>query len=102
MITRSALWAFRGFLTLCTLLSLAWAAAAADYPSATIRFADVINRNFGYYQGMLAFKKAVEERSGGRIKVELLTDGVMGTAKDLIEAVQIGTVQIAMNTSSYT
>ena len=51
---------------------------------------------------MLAFKKAVEERSGGKIKVELLTDGVMGTAKDLIEAVQIGTVQIAMNTSSYT
>jgi tripartite ATP-independent transporter DctP family solute receptor len=102
MMTRCALWAFRGFLTLCALPLLALTASAADYQPSTIRFADVINRNFGYYQGMLAFKKAVEERSGGKIKVELLTDGVMGTAKDLIEAVQIGTVQIAMNTSSYT
>ena len=30
-------------------------AQAQDYPKMTIRFADIINRNFGYYQGMAAF-----------------------------------------------
>ncbi len=75
---------------------------AADYPEMTIKFADVINRNFGYYQGMVALKNEVETKSGGKIKVEILTDGVMGTAKDVLEAVQLGTVQMAMNTAAYT
>lgn len=78
------------------------AAAAADYPAMTIKFADVINRNFGYYQGMVALKTEVESKSGGKIKVEILTDGVMGTAKDVLEAAQLGTVQMAMNTAAYT
>lgn len=75
---------------------------AADYRSMTIKFADVINRNFGYYHGMVALKNEVEKKSGGKIKVEILTDGVMGTAKDVLEAAQIGTVQMAMNTAAYT
>lgn len=78
------------------------AADAADFPAMTIKFADVINRNFGYYQGMLALKREVETLSGGKIKVEILTDGVMGTAKDVLEAAQLGTVQMAMNTAAYT
>jgi len=81
---------------------LASAADAADYPAMTIKFADVINRNFGYYQGIVALKNEVESKSGGKIKVEILTDGVMGTAKDVLEAAQLGTVQMAMNTAAYT
>lgn len=81
---------------------LASGADAADYPAMTIKFADVINRNFGYYQGMVALKNEVESKSGGKIKVEILTDGVMGTAKDVLEAAQLGTVQMAMNTAAYT
>jgi tripartite ATP-independent transporter DctP family solute receptor len=77
-------------------------ALAADYPAMTIKFADIINRNFGYYQGMLAFKAEVEQRSGGKIKVELLTDGALGSPKDALEALQLGVVQIAMNAASYT
>jgi len=46
------------------------APAAAEYPNMTIRFGDVGNRNFGYYQGMVAFKDEVESKSGGRIKVD--------------------------------
>lgn len=75
---------------------------AAEYPAMTIKFADVINRNFGYYQGMVTLKSEVESKSGGKITVEILTDGVMGTAKDVLEAAQIGTVQMAMNTAAYT
>jgi tripartite ATP-independent transporter DctP family solute receptor len=75
---------------------------AADYPAMTIKFGDVVNRNFGYYKGMEAFKEEIEKSSGGKIKVELLTDGKLGSPKDTLEAVQLGAVQMAMNTASYT
>ena len=75
---------------------------AADYPAMTIRFGDVINRNFGYYQGMVAFKDEIEKKTGGKIKVEILTDGKLGSPKDTLEAVQLGAVQMAMNTAAYT
>jgi len=79
-----------------------WPALAADYPAMTIKFGDVINRNFGYYHGMVAFKDEIEKRTGGKIKVEILTDGKLGSAKDVLEAVQLGAVQMAMNAGSYT
>lgn len=75
---------------------------AADYPAMTIKFGDVINRNFGYYQGMVAFKDEIEKKTGGKIKVEIITDGKLGSPKDTLEAVQLGAVQMAMNTAAYT
>jgi tripartite ATP-independent transporter DctP family solute receptor len=78
------------------------APVAAEYPNMTIRFGDVGNRNFGYYQGMVAFKDEVESKSGGRIKVEIITDLKLGTAKDVLDAVQLGTVQMTVNTAAYT
>jgi tripartite ATP-independent transporter DctP family solute receptor len=92
----------------CTVASVAaiavtcGAVRAADYPSMTIRFGDVGNRNFGYYQGMVAFKNEVEEKTGGKIKVEIITDLKLGTAKDVLDAVQLGTVQMTVNTAAYT
>lgn len=77
-------------------------AAAADDPGMTIKFGDIINRNFGYYQGMVAFKQDIEKRSGGKIKVELLSDGKLGSPKDALESVQLGAVNMAMNAGSYT
>lgn len=77
-------------------------AAAADYPNMTIKFGDIISRNFGYYQGVVAFKEQIEKRSGGRIKVDILTDGKMGTPKDAVEAVQLGAVHMSTNTPAYT
>ena len=77
-------------------------AQAQDYPKMTIRFADIINRNFGYYQGMAAFKKEVEERSGGNITVDLISDGLLGGPKDVMEAAQFGAVEMAMGAASYT
>jgi tripartite ATP-independent transporter DctP family solute receptor len=83
-------------------LLLPLAAPAADYPDMTIKFGDIINRNFGYYQGMLAFKAEIEKRSGGKIKVELISDGKLGSPKDALEAVQLGAVQMEVNAGSYT
>lgn len=77
-------------------------ALAQEYPQMTIKFGDLLNRNFGYYQGIAAFKAEVEKRTGGRIKVDIITDNKMGTPKDALEALQLGAVQMAMNTPAYT
>lgn len=84
------------------LVAVSSVAAAQEYPQMTIKFGDLLNRNFGYYHGIVAFKDDVEKRSGGRIKVDIITDNKMGTPKDALESLKLGVVQIAMNTPAYT
>jgi tripartite ATP-independent transporter DctP family solute receptor len=75
--------------------ALSGAAVAADYPTMTIKFGDIVTHNFGYYHGMVAFKKAIEEKTGGRIKVDIFTDGALGTTRDVIDGVRLGTIQMS-------
>lgn len=75
---------------------------AQDFPQMSIKVGDLLNRNFGYYQGLVAFKSEVEKRSAGRIQIEIITDNKMGTPKDALESLQLGAVQLAMNTPAYT
>src|SRR5215204_1407809 len=51
---------------------------------------------------MVAFKNEVEAKTDGKIKVEIITDLKLGSAKDVLDAVQLGTVQMAVNTAAYT
>lgn len=46
------------------------------------------------------FTKEIEEGAGGRIKVELYPNGQLGGDRELSEAVQIGTIQMAIPSSS--
>ncbi len=46
------------------------------------------------------FKKDIEEKSGGRISVELYPNGQLGGDRELIESVQLGTVQVAIPATS--
>ncbi len=75
---------------------------AQEYPAMTIKFGDLLNRNFGYYQGIAAFKEEIEKRTAGKIKVDIITDNKMGTPKDALESLQLGAVQMAVNTPAYT
>ena len=42
------------------------------------------------------FKEIVEERSNGEIKVEVYPDNQLGNERDVIEGMQLGTVEMAM------
>jgi len=54
----------------------------------------------GMYQGMVLFKKMVEERSGGRIRVEILVDGVLGDEEQLAVGMQQGIVDFTVHSSA--
>lgn len=71
------------------------ATSAQEYPEMTIKFGDVVTRTFAYYQGIEAFKKELAEKSKGKIKVEIFTDGALGNFKDILQATKNGTIQMS-------
>ncbi len=80
-------------LMICSILS---SVSAANKPEYTIIFAtgsaaDPENpQNVGTYY----FEKLVEERSNGRIDVEPHIASSLGTAREIVEGVQLGTIQM--------
>lgn len=45
-------------------------------------------------------KTALEEKSGGRIKVEVYSNSEMGKASELLEGLQLGTIEMTVSTSA--
>lgn len=48
----------------------------------------------------LSFKKRVEERTGGAVQIDIYGDRVLGADRELLEAIQIGTLDMAVTTTS--
>lgn len=53
-------------------------------------------KNSGHYRGLEIFKKLVEERTSGKVKVELYSDGVLGDEEQMFEGMKMGTVDVMM------
>ncbi len=69
---------------------------AADF---TIRLAHNHSEEGMYYKGSVQFIELVEERSGGRIKVEHYPAGQLGADRDIQEGVQLGTIEAGISSS---
>ncbi len=54
----------------------------------------------GMYQGIVLFKKLVEDRSDGRIRVEILVDAVLGDEEQLAVGMQEGIVDFTVHSSA--
>lgn len=76
------------------------AAAPAEGPEYTIKFAHIENEFTACAQGVQVFKKYIEEGSGGRIAVEILGSGSMGGEREILESVTMGTIEGGMAMSS--
>lgn len=53
-----------------------------------------------YHLTALKFKKLVEEKSEGKINIEIYPQAQLGYDRDLLEAMQFGNVDLAVNTSA--
>lgn len=86
----------RGFLASLLALSMI-AALFADARAAewNIRFGHDDSDTSTYHYGLLKFKELVEERSGGRVSVEVFPAGQLGSSRDMIEGLQMGTLECA-------
>ena len=105
---------FRGFtktifksvcFTALAVTVLSTAAQAEEYPKMTLKFGHPYNVAHPLSQGAQRFADLVKERSGGKINVQIFPDGTIGSSRDLVEAMRINVVDIALvpttNVSSF-
>ena len=82
----------------CKALVAAIAVAALGSAAAqerTIKFATQNPNGHPIVMGMEAFKKSVEEKSAGKIRVSLHPGGVLGSDQATVSAIQGGTIEMA-------
>lgn len=62
--------------------------------SNTIRVSITTSEDTSLGQAVVKFKEIVEEKSEGKLKVEIFPDSQLGTARELTEQVQSGTIEM--------
>ena len=74
-------------------LSLAWQGQAAAADTYLFKYSNSQTDTHPRTKSMFFFKDLVEQASGGRIKVELYTAGVMGKEAEVLDMVKTGALQ---------
>lgn len=90
--------------TLALTVSLAMAAAAqasdfAEMDPVTLRLAHVVNEQDGFHIAATRFEELVEERTEGKVDIELYPNASLGDERTLLEGMQIGTVDMGVITN---
>jgi TRAP-type transport system periplasmic protein len=66
--------------------------AAQEY---TLKYATSLGEESAYYKGAVELAEAAEELSNGRIKIEIYANAQLGTDRDMIEGMQLGSIDMA-------
>lgn len=61
-----------------------------------IKLAHQVAEQAALHKGAIKFKEIVEKESGGTIEVQVFPNGQLGSEKDMIEGVKLGTIQMAI------
>ncbi|MGL6291039.1 MAG: TRAP transporter substrate-binding protein DctP, partial [Silanimonas sp.] len=92
--SRRGRWALLALLLPAGLLG--WAALQAGpgrgSDATVLRLAHALNVDHPVHGGMVAFANEVERRSGGRLRIEIDADGKLGSERELVEQVQLGSL----------
>ena len=68
-------------------------AASAEY---TLKLAHDANTTSAYHLSALELERTIEEASGGRINVEVYPAQQLGSASEMIEGMQMGTIEATL------
>ncbi len=82
-----------------SLLAACGGSALAASP-VVMKFANDDSSTSTYHFGLLEFERLVEEASKGAIDVQVFSDAVLGTSKDMLEGLQYGTLEAAFVVTS--
>ncbi|KHJ51155.1 C4-dicarboxylate ABC transporter substrate-binding protein [Vreelandella venusta] len=90
--------------TLALGISLALVGAAnanefADMTPVTLRLAHVVNEQDGFHIAATKFEELVEERTEGKVNIEIFPNASLGDERTLLEGMQIGTVDMGVITN---
>jgi tripartite ATP-independent transporter DctP family solute receptor len=71
-------------------------------PDVTLKLAHVQPETHAFHKGSVKFAETLKEVSGGKMEVQIFPNGVMGNERDLLEALQIGSLDLVTVTSALT
>lgn len=77
--------------------SVSSAASASSGDTIVIRYGGTLPESHHITIGAYKFKELFEERSGGRVRVDVFTNNQIGGPRDLIEGLQMNNVQMCDN-----
>lgn len=69
---------------------------ATGHAQTVLRFGHIANPGQPVHSGALEFARLVDEKTGGVVKIEVFPSGQLGGSRDLIEGVQLGTVDLTI------
>ncbi|WP_249977476.1 TRAP transporter substrate-binding protein [Vreelandella olivaria] len=81
------------------LVSAAHASEFADIDPVTLRLAHVVNEQDGFHIAAIKFEELVEERTDGKVSIEIFPNASLGDERTLLEGMQIGTVDMGVITN---
>lgn len=84
------------------LAALTFAGNAQARPDVVLKLAHVQPETHAFHKGSVKFADTLKEVSGGKMEVQLFPNGVMGNERDLLEALQIGSIDVVTVTSALT
>lgn len=73
---------------------------AAEQPKVIKVDASVNTQDCPQYQAFMAMKKYIEDKSGGRYRVDVYDSGKLGSPANVLQGLKMGTIQIAMESAS--
>lgn len=79
-----------------TAMSVFSTAQANNYPKLNLKFGHPYNEAHPLSLGAQRFADIVKERSGGNITVTVFPNGTIGSSRDLVEAMRINVVDVAL------
>lgn len=79
-------------LMLCLVVLLTLSLSAIAAPRLVLRAGDDSTEDYPYHQAFAAWAKAIDQASKGQIKLEVYSNAVLGYERELIEGVQMGTI----------
>lgn len=75
-------------------------AGSVSFPDMTLNVGHSVATDHGYHKGLEAFKAYVEEKTGGSVKVEIHPSSSLGSEREMIEGLQLGTIDMCLAATS--
>jgi tripartite ATP-independent transporter DctP family solute receptor len=90
----------RTFALAAALLAVAMGLPATAAAQQTLRLGHNISTSSPYHLSAEHFARLVQERTQGRIRVQVFPAGALGNERDMIEGAQIGTIDLVVTSSA--
>ncbi len=71
-----------------------------EFPVMTLNVGHSVATDHGYHKGLEEFKRIVEEKTGGNVTVEIHPSSSLGSEREMIEGLQLGTMDMCLAATS--